>query len=274
MALLSGFSLPASENVSKNSLDVRSYVSGFFGLAVQSLFGEVFRALKCPGFAAQKRHVKSSPFLCFFSVFFCSFSSSLSFFSSLSSGGRPGLFSFLLVFGPQDTGLPVPAQAGAARDHVLLFLSPLSARVGRRRSPSLLPLSASLSLSCMQAFKITDCWVTSGKCSATWIDYKKLLLADHSPQLLPIECSGVIGTIRITSRVLLLFGSVRSMGPGKWMYCVPAGTREDLTRGHLPEILGDCFCFFCFFALPIPVDNFLTTDVEEVPLSQPTCRMD
>ena len=46
--------------------------------------------------------------------FFRSFSSSLSFFSS-SSGGRPGFCSCLLVFGPQDTGLPVPAQAGAAR---------------------------------------------------------------------------------------------------------------------------------------------------------------
>ena len=71
----------------------------------------------------------------------------------------------------------------------------------------------------------------------------QMLLADHSPQLLPIECSGVIGTIRITSRVLLLFGSVPSMGSGKWMYFVLAGTREDLMRGRLPEILGDCFFF-------------------------------
>ena len=75
-ALLFGFSLPKMSR--KNSLDVRSCASGFFGLAVRSFFGEVFRALKCPIFAAQKWHVKSSPFLCFFSGFFRSFSSSLS----------------------------------------------------------------------------------------------------------------------------------------------------------------------------------------------------
>ena len=51
-------------------LDVRSCVSGFFGLAVRSFFRGGFRALKCPMFAAQMRHVISSPFLVFFRSFF------------------------------------------------------------------------------------------------------------------------------------------------------------------------------------------------------------
>ena len=41
----------------------------FFWIGCPEFFGEVFRALKCPIFAAQKPHVKALPFLVFFSIF-------------------------------------------------------------------------------------------------------------------------------------------------------------------------------------------------------------
>ena len=71
-------------------------------------------------------------------------------------GAGPGALSLLPCACGQDTGHPVPAQAGAPC-HVLVlsFLSPLSAWVGRLPPlppPSLfLSLLSSLSLSCMQA---------------------------------------------------------------------------------------------------------------------------
>ena len=76
------------------------------------------------------------------------------FSSSFSSGGRPGC-PFLLFACRQDSGLPVPGQAGASHTCSLSFLSPLSARVGRR-TPSLLPpsaLSLSLSLSSLSLLR-------------------------------------------------------------------------------------------------------------------------
>ena len=70
-------------------------------------------------------------------------------------GAGPGALSFLLFACRQETGLPVPGQAGASCTCSLSSLSPLSARVCRR-SPSLLPPSAlSLSLSLSLSFSLS-----------------------------------------------------------------------------------------------------------------------
>ena len=63
-ALLFGFFAP--ENVSKKFSWCQVLCFWFFWIGCPEFFGEVFRALKCPIFAAQKRHVKALPFLGFF----------------------------------------------------------------------------------------------------------------------------------------------------------------------------------------------------------------
>ena len=71
--------------------------------------------------------------------------------SSPSPPFSPAWVPFLLLClaWRQDSGLPVPGQAGHSTHEVMSFLSPLSARVGRLpySSSLFLPLSLSLSLS-------------------------------------------------------------------------------------------------------------------------------
>ena len=72
-------------------------------------------------------------------------------------GAGPGALSFLLFVCRQDSGLPVPGQAGASYTCSLSFLSPLSARVGRpppppSLPPSFCPCSLSLSLLSLSLF--------------------------------------------------------------------------------------------------------------------------